>query len=225
MYKIIQKRQILLVEDQKIIREGLRALISNVPEFEIVGEAENGFEAIKAFKNYEPDIVLMDLSMPKMNGVEATKHIKRINQDARILVLTSHCAEKCVRESLTAGATGFLDKNCSAVELLQTINRISLGEIYISPRITDVMVKDYLDDNLALSKSTWDTLTGREREVLKLVAEGARNRDIADHLFICEKTVEKHRANMMRKLGLHNVSALTAYCIQRGFINIESVGY
>ena len=110
MSKIIQKRQILLVEDQKIIREGLRALISNVPEFEVVGEAENGFEAIKAFKNYEPDIVLMDLSMPKMNGVEATKHIKRINQDARILVLTSHCAEKCVRESLTAGASGFLDK-------------------------------------------------------------------------------------------------------------------
>jgi DNA-binding NarL/FixJ family response regulator len=225
MPKIIPQRQILLVEDQQIIREGLRALISNMPGFEVVGEAENGFEAIKAFKNYAPDIVLMDLSMPKMNGVEATKHLKRINQDASILVLTSHCAEKCVRESLAAGASGFLDKNCSASELAQAINHICLGEIYISPRITDVMVKDYLDDNRALPKSTWDTLTARERQILKLVAEGARNRDIAGHLFICEKTVEKHRANMMKKLDLHSVPAFTAYCIQRGFVNVESIGY
>ena len=225
MPKIIQKRQILLVEDQKIIREGLRALITNVPGFAVVGEAENGFEAIKAFKNYAPDIVLMNIDMPKMNGVEATKHIKRIDQDAKILVLTSHCAEKCVRESLMAGASGFLDKNCSASELAQAINCISLGKIFISPRITDVIVNDYLDDNRALPKSTWDTLTARERQILKLVAEGSRNRDIAGDLFICEKTVEKHRANMMKKLDLHSVPALTAYCIQRGFVNVESVGY
>jgi len=225
MDKVKQKQQILLVEDQKIVREGLRALISRMPEFEVIGEAENGFKAIKAFKILAPDIILMDLFMPKMNGVESTKRIKQTNQNAKILILTSHSLEKCVRDSLLAGASGYLDKNCSSSELAQAINCISRGEIYISPRITDVMVKDYLEDNLASPQSTWDTLTERERQILKLVAEGTRNRDIANHLCICEKTVEKHRANMMRKLDLHSVPALTAYCIQRGFISLESVGY
>lgn len=217
--------RVLIVEDQKIIREGLQALIGDITGFDVIGQAENGYDAIKASKEHSPDIILMDLSMPKMNGIESTKHIKRVNQDAKILILTSHCTEKCVRDSLMAGASGFLDKDCTTAELAQALNCIHAGQIYISPRITDVIVTGYLGKSSALPESTWDKLTERERQILKLVAEGARNKDIAEHLFISQKTVEKHRANMMKKLNLHSVPALTAYCIERGFINGEELGY
>jgi len=222
---MLKTRRILIVEDQKIIREGLQALISDIENFEVVSQAENGYDAIKAFKECSPDIVLMDLSMPKMNGIESTRHIIRINQDAKILVLTSHCTEKCVRDSLMAGASGFLDKDCTPAELAQAINCIHLGQVYISPRITNVIVTGYLEKIPKLPESTWDQLTDRERQILKLVAEGSRNKDIAERLFISQKTVEKHRSNMMKKLNLHSVPALTAYCIERGFINGEELGY
>ncbi|HIA08210.1 MAG TPA: response regulator transcription factor [Chromatiaceae bacterium] len=223
--KTSEIRHILIVEDQEIIRKGLRALLAATKNFEVVGEAANGYEAISASKELKPDVILMGLSMPKMNGIESTRQIKRINDDAKILMLTSHCTEECVRDSLKAGAAGFLDKNCTPTELVQAINYTFLGQIYISPRLHNVIVSGYLEQSPELPQSTWSKLTARERQILKLVAEGIKNKDIAECLFICQKTVEKHRANLMRKLNLHNVPALTAYCIERGVIESGSMGY
>jgi len=217
-----QDLQILIVEDHSIVREGLRALISNAPGLEVVGEAEDGCAAIKAFRRDKPDIVLMDLSMPKMNGLESIKQIKRIAQEARILVLTVHNTEEYVSEALKAGASGFIQKDCGSSELIHAIKCLSLGQTYLSPGISDVFVKSDLNSKSEPPQLATETLTDRERQILKLVGEGARNRDIAEYLFISQKTVEKHRANVMKKLHLHSVSAITAYCMQRGLIEWES---
>jgi len=222
---MINARQILIVEGLNMVREGLAALLSDVENFEVIAQAENGLEAIKAYKQHKPDVVVMGLSMPKMDGIETTRQLKRYNADVKILILTGQRTEKSVRESLIAGATGFLDKDCNTPELIQAINSTYHGNVYISPRITDVIVTGFLGKSPELTETSYDKLSDRERQILKLVAEGVRNKDIAECLFISQKTVEKHRSNVMKKLNLHNVPALTAYCIERGFVDRVALGY
>lgn len=214
-----EKHKIVIAEDHTILREGLRALLSSDPDCRVVGEAEDGREAVKCVEQLGPDLILMDLSMPKMNGIEAIREIKKRSPETRILALTVHKTEEFILEVLQAGADGYLLKDASSVELMMAIRSILGGKRYISPSVSQLVIEGYLDGKKGFeSGSPWNTLTKREREILKLIAEGYKNKEIADYLCISVKTVEKHRANLMKKLDLHSASALTAYAMERGLI-------
>lgn len=213
------KHRIFIVEDHTLLRAGLRALLSQDPDLEIVGEADNGRDAIRAIGTLAPDLVLMDLSMPGMNGIEAMVDIKRRNSDTRVLVLTIHKTDEYIHESLRAGADGYILKDATHDELRVAIRSVLNGKTYLSPDISGKVIHGYLGTGkLPHVGSTWDTLTHREREVLKLVAEGHPNKYIADYLCLSIKTVEKHRSNLMKKLDLHNASTLTSYAIEKGLM-------
>jgi two-component system, NarL family, response regulator NreC len=211
---------IVLAEDHTILREGLKALLSSQPDLKIVGEAEDGIEAIRCVQKQAPDMILLDLSMPRMTGLEAIKEIKRVNSDTKIIVLTVHSTEEYILATLQAGADGYVLKDAHGTELMTAIRHVLEGRRYLSPSISGTIIDGLLQGKKTSDiRSTWETLTQREREILKLVAEGHKNKDIADLLCISVKTVEKHRANLMEKLGLHNVAALTALAAEKGLIN------
>jgi len=214
-----EKKKIVIAEDHTILREGLRSLLSSSDEFEVVGEAVDGLDAIRCVENYHPDLILLDLAMPRMNGIEAIKEIKRQSSETKVLVLTVHKSEEYVLAAFQSGADGYCLKDATHAELLNAIKSIFSGKRFISPGIADKVLEGYLDGRKSLkSKSSWDTLTQREREVLKLIGEGYKNKDIAEYLSISLKTVEKHRSNLMAKLDLHSASALTAYAIEKGLV-------
>jgi len=212
------RRRIVIAEDHTILREGLRALLSADPNLEIVGEAEDGNAAIRCVEKYKPQLILMDLSMPRMNGMDAIKDIKSRSPETKILVLTVHKTEEYIMATLQAGANGYILKDSSHSELMMAIQSVLGGNYYISPGISGKVIGGYLAGKKPPVKLTtpWETLTTRERGILKLIAEGYKNREIAEYLCISVKTVEKHRANLMRKLDLHNISDLTAFAIEKG---------
>ena len=213
------KKTILIAEDHTILREGLRSLLNTDQDFEVVGEAEDGREAIRVAEKIMPDLVLMDLTMPKMNGLEAIKEIKKRSPASKILVLTVHKTEEYILAALEAGADGYVVKDATHSELIMAMQKVLIGGRFLSPDISEKVINGYLEGQKALrTKTSWDTLTQREREILKLIAEGYKNKDVADYLFISVKTVEKHRANLMRKLDLHNAAGLTALAIEKGLI-------
>ena len=217
-----QKYRMVIAEDHTILREGLRSLLSSSPEFEIVGEAEDGREAIQSVEKYKPDLILTDLSMPRMNGMEAIREIKRVSPKTRIVVLTVHKTEEYILATFKAGAHGYLLKDSTHSELIKALKKVLSGKQYISPEISEKVIEGYLEGKKTLKAQTpWETLTPRERVILKLIAEGCKNKKIADDLCISIKTVEKHRSNLMEKLNLHNVQALTAYAIERGLVSRE----
>jgi DNA-binding NarL/FixJ family response regulator len=210
----------VIAEDHTILREGLRALLCTDPNLEIVGEAGDGQTAIRCVDNLSPDLVLMDLSMPKMSGLEAIRDIKNRNPDTKIIVLTVHKTEEYMLSTLQAGADGYVLKDADYPELRMAIKNVMAGRRYLSPEISEKVISGYLGGKERLrAKSVLETLTKREREILKLIAEGYKNREVADYLFISPKTVEKHRANLMKKLNLHNASALTAFAIEKGIVD------
>lgn len=211
--------RIVLAEDHTILREGLRALLSTQTDFNIVGEAEDGREAVRCVEELKPDLILMDLSMPKMNGLEAIKEIKRQTPETRIITLTVHKTEEYILATLEAGADGYVLKDATHSELVMAIFNVLKGKRYLSPGISEKVIGGYLEGKRVLkTKSAWDTLTQREREILKLIAEGHKNKEIAEFLYISLKTVEKHRTNLMKKLDLHNVAALTAFAVEKGLV-------
>jgi DNA-binding NarL/FixJ family response regulator len=212
-----EKYRIVIADDHTILREALKALLSSDPSFEVVGEAEDGREAIQVVKKFIPDLILIDLSMPKLNGMDAIKEIKKQSSETKVLVLTVHKTEEHLLASLQSGADGYISKDATHSELEIAIRSVLGGKSYLSPEISEKVIEGYLEGRKTL-RSRWDTVTQREREVLKLVAEGYTNKEIADLLFVSVKTVEKHRANLMKKLDLHNVSALTAFAMKRGLI-------
>ena len=217
-----KKSRIVIAEDHTILREGLRSLLSSSPEFEIVGEAKDGREAIGCVEKFKPDLILTDLSMPRMNGMEAIKEIKRQSPETKVLVLTVHKAEEYILATLQAGADGYLLKDSTHAELLMAVKHVLGGKRYISPGISDKVLEGYLEGKKTLrTHTTWETLTQREREILKLIAEGYKNKEIAEDLCISPKTVEKHRANLMEKLDLHSIQALTAFAIGKGIVTQE----
>ena len=216
------KYRIVIAEDHTILREGLRALLSSNPDFEIVGEAEDGREAIRCVEKLKPHLVLTDLSMPRMNGMEAIREIRRRAPETKVLVLTVHKTDEYILATLQAGADGYLLKDSTHAELLAAVRHVLSGKHYISPGISDKVLDGYLEGRKTLkTRTSWETLTAREREILKLIAEGYKNKEIADDLCISVKTVEKHRANLMEKLNLHNVQALTTYAIEKGLVSRE----
>jgi len=216
------KKRIVIAEDHTILREGLRALLSSDPDFEVVGEAEDGRDAIQCVESLTPDLVLMDLSLPRMNGMDAIKEIKKRSPDTKVLALTVHRTEEYILATLRAGADGYVLKDATHAELVMGIRSVLTGRPYLSPGVSDKVIEGYLEGRKTVKTGTpWDTLTQREREVLKLIAEGYKNKDIAGYLYISVKTVEKHRANLMKKLDLHSTSALTAFAMERGLITKE----
>jgi len=213
------RHRVVIAEDHTILREGLRALLSAESDLEVVGEAEDGRQAIQRVEELGPDLILTDLSMPKMNGVEAIREIKKHAPETKVLALTVHKAEEFILEVLQAGADGYILKDASSEELIMAIKSVLGGKRYLSPSVSQMVIEGYLEGRKSFrSSSPWDTLTKREREILKLIAEGHKNKEIADYLYISVKTVEKHRANLMKKLDLHSAAALTAYAMERGLI-------
>jgi DNA-binding NarL/FixJ family response regulator len=215
-----EKHKIIIADDHRILREGLRALLSSDPELEVVGEAEDGQKAIRVVEKFKPGLVPMDLSMPRMNGMDAIKEIKKRSPETKILVLTMHKTDEYILATLQAGADGYVLKDCTNVELRMAIKNVLSGKFFMSPGISGKVIEGYLQNKRNLKPSTsWDTLTSREKGILKLIAEGYKNKEIANFLCISVKTVEKHRGNLMKKLDLHNASALTALAIEKGLVS------
>jgi DNA-binding NarL/FixJ family response regulator len=215
------KTKIILVEDHNIMREGLRLLLENQSGVEVIGEGRNGREAVKLVKELKPDIVVTDISMPDMNGMEATKRILESCEDVKVIVLSVHSDKQFVNSMLKVGASGYLIKDCVKDELIHAIDAVKWGQMYISPRIAGSVLKDYkrfLDEE---DTSVFSKLTKREREVLQLIAEGKSTKQIAGDLFVSVKTIETHRQNIMNKLEIYNIPDLVKYAIQQGVIDIS----
>ena len=211
---------ILIVDDHALMRNGLEAMLASEPNYEVVGVAADGMTAIRAVKDLRPDIVLMDLTMPRTSGMDAIVQIKRQHPDVKIVALTFHKEEKYIHATLEAGADGYVLKDDSRTELFNALASVASGNTYLSPSIVDKVVAGYLSGgDTSTAKPSWEVLTRREREVIKLIAEGKRTKEIADYLSLSPKTIEKHRTNLMRKLDLHNVSEVTVYAIKNGFVS------
>ena len=211
--------RIVIVEDHTLLRQGLAAMISADPNIEVVGEADNGRDAIRLAATLSPNLILMDLSMPGTNGTESILEIKRRFPAIKILVLTVHKAEEYVREALKAGAEGYVLKHATLAELMVAIKSVLRGKTYLSPDVAEQVVTGYLFGSKSSSHNTiWDTITLREREVLKLIAEGHPNKFIAKYLCVSVKTIEKHRSNLMKKLDMHNAASLAIFAIEKGLV-------
>ena len=213
------KSKIVIAEDQTIVRKGLRSLLESEENIEVVAEAGDGLETIRCVEQHAPDLVLLDLAMPKMSGLSALKDIKERFKDTRILVLTFHASEEYILEAFGNGADGYCLKNDTHRELITAINSLLDGKTYISPSVSDKVLEGYLEGRQRLKKETsWESLTKREKEVLKLVGESYSSVEIGEMLNISPKTVDKHRSNIMNKLNLHSASALTAYAVGKGLV-------
>jgi DNA-binding NarL/FixJ family response regulator len=213
------KKNIMIVEDHQILRQGLRSLLSLSDDLEVVGEAGDGLSAIRTILDMEPDLVLLDLNMPKMDGISVILETKRQCPQIKILALTMHKDEDNILQCFKAGADGYCLKTADYDELRIAIRSVLNGKQYLSPEISGKILEGYLDSKKTIrQESSFDSLTQREKEVLKLVGEGYQNKEIADYLCISVKTIEKHRANIMEKLNLHTASALTAYAIEKGLV-------
>ena len=212
--------RIVLADDHTILREGLRALLSADPDFEIIGEAGDGREAVRCVEKLGPDLLLMDLSMPRMSGMDAISEIKKRYPQSKIIALTVHKTEEYLLSTLQAGVDGYVLKDATHDELVMAIHNVMAGKRYLSPGISEKVIEGYLDGKEdSLAASSWQKLSQREREVLKLIAEGYKNKEIAEDLCISLKTVEKHRANLMKKLDLHNAAVLTVYAMEKGLVS------
>ncbi len=218
----MSKIRLLLVDDHEIVRAGLRMLFSAEPEVEIIGEASSGEMAVAAVSELEPEVVLMDVAMPGIGGIEATRRIKASHPRVAVLALTMHEDEEYFFEMLAAGASGYVPKRAAPDDLMSAINIVRQGDVYIYPSLARLLVKDFLHRSEASAPETREELTPREQEVLTLIAEGYSNREIADALVISVKTVDRHRENLMRKLQLHNRVELVKYAIEKGLINVGS---
>lgn len=216
------KHKVLVVEDHTLLRQGIMSIISVSDNFEVIAEADNGRDALRLSQSTNPELILMDLSMPDMNGIESIIEIKKRSPQIKIIVLTIHNAEEYVKQALKAGVEGYVLKHSSGSELLFAMNSVLNGNSYLSREISQHVVNGYLsEDKSKLDSSNLSLITYREREILKLVAEAKSNKDIARHLYISVKTVEKHRSNLMKKLDMHNSAALTIFAMKIGLIEIS----
>lgn len=211
--------RILLADDHTILRAGLRMMLNAQPDMEVIGEAQDGKQAINATMHLQPDIVLMDITMPDMNGIEATRQIKRVAPEVKVLVLTMHENDEYVFQALRAGASGYILKEAADTELITALHVLRSGQFYLSPSAQSVIVGDYLQRvHTGEEKDSYNNLTEREKEILKLVAEGYTNNQIAERLVISPKTVDTHRTHVMDKLNLHSRAELVKYAMRRGLL-------
>ncbi|MBC8423509.1 response regulator transcription factor [bacterium] len=211
---------ILLADDHQLLREGLRALLARQEDMDVVGEAVNGIQAFEMARKLDPDVVIMDINMPELNGIEAARKIDKHCRAVKVLALSVHRDQNFVMEMLRAGASGYLLKDCALDELVLAIRMVMEGKYYLSPAITGTVLEDFLHNRGEL-KSSLSLLTNREREVLQLIAEGKSTRDTAATLNISAKTVETHRLRLMNKLGLRNVADLTKFALREGLTTLD----
>ncbi|HZD56573.1 MAG TPA: response regulator transcription factor [Anaerolineales bacterium] len=216
----MEKIRILLADDHTILRDGIRALLEDEPNMILVGEAEDGRTAVKLAYELKPDVVIMDIAMPLLNGLEATRQIKRQLPGTEVLILTMHDNEEYIRQVLAAGAMGYILKDAAARELISAIKTVQRGEAVLSTAITRLVIEDYLRWGDVQPADDSSNLTPREREVLQLIAEGNTNKQIAEILSLSIKTIQSHRANLMNKLDLHDRGELIKYAIQKKIIEI-----
>jgi len=217
----MQKIRVLVVDDHTIVRDGICALLALVADMELVGEAANGVEALEKVRQLNPDVVLMDIAMPIMDGVEATRRIRKEFPKTKVLVLTQHDEEDYIFSIIEVGAQGFISKTAASSELASGIRAVHHGDSFLSPSAAKFLVKDYQQGaSMRKKHDPYEQLTNREREVLKLLAEGYTTQEIADMLVISPKTVEGHKTNLMAKIDIHNRIDLVKYALRKGIVTV-----
>lgn len=213
---------VLLVDDHAIIREGLRSLLEKQPDMEVLADTDDGRKAVDLVRELIPDVVIMDVTMAGLNGIEATRLITNEFPEVKVVALSIHSQRRFIADMLSAGAAGYILKECLFDELVQAIQTVAVGGRYLSPRIADVVVEDYVKRLSSTSDSPLSALTGREREVLQLVAEGKSTKQIALELHVSTKTIEANRRQIMEKLNVHSVAELTKCAVREGLTTLES---
>lgn len=213
-----KKIRILLADDHPMVREGIRSCLDARENFRVVGEASDGQEALEKAKKLQPDVVLMDISMPRLTGLEATKLLHKEVPKAKVLILTMHENEAYVLEIVRSGAKGYILKDTSPAEVVRAVEAVNKGEAYFSSRISQFVLNEFVNKARSLTKPSRSEISPREREVLALIAEGLSNKEIAAKLFVSVRTVETHREHLMRKLDIHSAAGLTQYALSRGII-------
>ena len=216
------KIKVLIADDHTILRQGIKALLDNQAEIEVIGEAKDGREALTLIERLLPDVILMDIAMPGLNGLEATRRIKKKFPEIKVLVLTMYTNEEYVFQILNAGANGYLVKETAFQDLISAIKAVYRDEAFMSPSISKKVINRYTQRVRDANDTTSDILTTREREILQLIAEGSSSKKIAEALFISPKTVETHRTHIMDKLNIHNRTDLIKYAIRTGIVDIDS---
>lgn len=214
--------RILIADDHKIVRDGLRSLLEKQPNMEVVAEAENGRKAVSLAIRRRPQVVIMDISMPDLNGIEATRQMLKELPDLKVIALSMHSDRRYILGMFQAGAAGFLLKDCAFQELASAIDTVAANKPYLSPSIARTVLEDFVRGPASSRPSAPDVLTAREREVLQLLAEGWSTKKIASHLHVSAKTVETHRRRIMEKLGLKGIAELTKYAIREGLTSLQS---
>jgi two-component system response regulator NreC len=212
---------IVLADDHQVVRQGLRALLEAEPDFSLVGEAGDGLETAQLIERLEPDVLIIDLMMPNLNGLEVTRQVSQRWPRTRVVILSMHANEAYVLEALRNGAAGYVLKDSSAADLVKAVREVVAGRRYLSPPLSERAIEAYLHKAQSAELDPYETLTTREREVLHLAAEGHSNAEIAARLSISPRTAETHRANMMRKLNLHTQTDLIRYALRRGILPME----
>jgi DNA-binding NarL/FixJ family response regulator len=213
--------KIILADDHQIVRHGLRSLLSSEPDMEVVGEADNGRAVVRLVQEKSPQVVIMDISMPDLNGIEATRQIIAESPGVKIIALSMHSDSLFVLNMFKAGASGYLLKDCALEELVKAVRTVLSRKIYLSPGISDIVIKDFVIGWSPPDSSAYSILTTREREVLQLMAEGRNTNQIAENLCVSVKTVEAHRKQLMNKLDIHSVAELTKYAIRQGLTSLD----
>jgi len=220
----MKKIRVVLADDHTIVRQGMRKLLEGSLEMEVVGEASDGKEAVEAAQRLMPDVVIMDISMPVLNGLEATRQICKLLPQTKVLILTMHAEKEYIFKILQCGASGYLLKGSSMEELITALQTVQRGDLYLSPPVSKSVIEDYIADapkgSGARGKSP--RLTAREHEILQLITEGHTSKAIASILSLSTKTVETHRAHIMQKLDIHNTAGLIKYAIQKGWVEVST---
>ena len=212
--------KVLLADDHQILRQGLRTLLEREPDLEVVAEADNGRSTVRLARETQPEVIIMDVAMPDLNGIEATRQIISEMPKVKVIALSMYADRRFVANMLKAGASGYLLKDCASEELVRAIRVVLAHKTFLSPGVTDIVVKDYVQTPQGPDTSVFSVLSNREREVLQLMAEGKSTNQIAECLHVSVKTVETHRQQMMQKLKIHSVAELTKYAIREGLTTL-----
>lgn len=223
MERTIKKIHVLLADDHPIVRVGVRTLVNSEPDMKVVGEASTGLEAVNLTRELQPDVVVMDITMPEIDGLEATRRIHEAQPETQVLILTIHAHERYLFPVLKAGAAGYVLKSTVDTELINAIRSVAQGEVFLYPSATQMVLKDYVTRlHRGEEQDAYDRLSDREREVLRLIALGHTTSEIAEKLILSPKSVETYRTRIMRKLNLHSRSALVRFALSRGLLNEET---
>jgi len=212
--------RILLADDHTLVRAGIRSLLEQLPGVEVVAEAEDGYEALSKTGDFHPDVVLIDIAMPRLNGLEATKRLKKEYPDVRVLIVSMHINEEYVVQALSSGASGYLLKDAAKAELEIAVKAVARNHTYLSPAVSKKVIEDYTQ-RVGGADRLVDRLTPRQREILQLIAEGNTTKEIADLLCVSVKTVESHRSQLMDRLDIHDIAGLVRYALRMGLISVD----